>query len=358
MSRVKIVMILSGFPRRSETFALNEVLALEADGMLAAIFATKDGDGTTPQPGSEQLLKQVQILKTGSPTEQAEMVIELLDGRDITGVHGYFAHTPAEVAAMVAKRLGVPYSFSTHAFDARKVPAATLAERARNAACVIACNPDVAGELKQSGATIHLIPHGVDTKRFYPRPLPPAKPVQLLAVGRLMEKKGFDILISACEQLSFPFHLRILGEGPERVRLETAIVAAGLRSNIELGGGITHTELPLAYSSSHILVVPSILDKRGDRDGLPNVVLEAMASGRPVVASDIGAIGSAVYDDLTGILVPPGDTTALARALDLLANNPTLCSKLGQNGRECVEWDFNLGECANRLVNLLKKVYR
>lgn len=358
MSRAKIVIILSGFPRRSETFALNEVLELEARGMLAAIFATKAGDGATPQPGSEQLLERVQILKAGSPAEQAEMVVEHLDGQDITGVHGYFAHTPAEVAALVAKRLGVPYSFSAHALDTRKVPAATLAERAHNAACVIACNPDVAGEFRQSGASIHLIPHGVDTQRFYPRPFPLAKPVHLLAVGRLVEKKGFELLIAASARLSFPFRLRILGEGPERVRLEAAIAAAGLTSRVELGGGITHAGLPLAYSSSHILVVPSILDKRGDRDGLPNVVLEAMASGRPVVASDIGAIRSAIRDGLTGILVPPGDTTALAGALELLANKPTLCSKLGQNGRECVERDFNLGECTNRLVNLLKKVYR
>lgn len=358
MSRVKIVMILSGFPRRSETFALNEVLALEAYGMLAAIFATKAGDGATPQPGSEQLIKRVQILNTGSPAEQAEMVVEHLDGRIITAVHGYFAHTPAEVAALAAKRLGVPYSFSTHALDARKVPAATLAERARNAACVIACNPDVAGELRQSNAAIHLIPHGVDTKRFYPRPFPLAKPVRLLAVGRLVEKKGFDHLITACARLSFPFHLRILGDGPERIGLEGAIAAAGLTSSIELSGGITHAELPLAYSRSHILVVPSILDQRGDRDGLPNVVLEAMASGRPVVASDIGAIRGAISDGLTGILVPPGDTTALAGALELLANNPTLYSMLGQNGRERVERAFNLGECTTRLVNLLKKVYR
>lgn len=95
MSRSQIVMIVSGFPRRSETFALNEVLALEAHGMLAAIFATKPGDGAYPQPGSEELLRRVQILKPGNPEEQAEMVVEHLDGQIITGVHGYFAHTPA-----------------------------------------------------------------------------------------------------------------------------------------------------------------------------------------------------------------------------------------------------------------------
>src|SRR5687767_3733743 len=154
-------MIVSGFPRRSETFALNELRALDDRGMLAAIFATKPGDGAAPHPGSEQLLERVQLLPEVSPAQQAAMVVERLASRAVTGVHGYFAHTPAQVAAQVARRLGVPYGFSVHARDARKLAPGELAERARQAACVIACNADVVRDLPCGSESIHIVPHGV-----------------------------------------------------------------------------------------------------------------------------------------------------------------------------------------------------
>ncbi len=357
MSRSRIVMIVSGFPRRSETFALHELRALDTRGSLAAIFATKPGDGSSLHPDGHQILNKVQLLPAGSPVEQAEMLIDQLDHRALTGVHGYFAHTPAEVASHVAKRLGLPYGFSVHALDARKVPAGALAERARRAACVIACNPDAAAVLSRSGARVDMIPHGVDIDRFRPAPFPPREPVRLLAVGRLVEKKGFHILLKAVSRLSFPFHLRIIGEGPERERLAAAITDADLSARVELCGGMTHTELPDEYAKAHIIVVPSILSGSGDRDGLPNVVLEGMASGRPVVAGDVGAIESAIVDGRTGMLLPPGDPSALASALETLVSVPGLCETLGYAGRRRVERDFELGACTERFCQFLETVY-
>ncbi len=350
-------MIVSGFPRRSETFALHELLALDARGLLAAIFATKPGDGFSLHPDCHKILNKVRILPAGSPAEQAEMLIDSLDHRAVAGVHGYFAHTPAEVAAHVAGRLGVPYGFSVHALDARKVPAAEMAERARRAACVIACNPAAAADLYDSGAKINIIPHGVDADRFRSSPLTLRKPVRLLAVGRLVEKKGFHVLIEAVRRLSFPFHLRIIGEGPERERLTAAIRDADLSARVELCGGMTHAELPDEYAKAHIVVVPSMLSGSGDRDGLPNVVLEAMASGRPIAASDVGAIESAIVDGRTGMLLPPGDPSALAGALETLVREPGLCGKLGHAARQRVERDFDLGACTERLCRFLEAVY-
>ena len=271
MSRSKIVMIVSGFPRRSETFALHELRALDARGSLAAIFATKPGDGSSLHPDCHPIRDKVQLLPAGSPAEQAEILIERLGHGVVTGVHGYFAHTPAEIAFHVAERLGVPYGFSVHALDLRKVPAEALAERARGAACVIACNPDAAAELSRSGARVDIISHGVDTDRFRPTPFPPREPVRLLAVGRLVEKKGFHVLLEAVARLPFPFHLRIIGEGPERERLAAAMTDAGLSDRVALCGGMTHAELPDEYANAHMVIVPSILDRSGDRDGLPNV---------------------------------------------------------------------------------------
>ena len=117
----RIAMIVSGFPRRSETFALGELAALDAAGALAAIFATKPGDGAEPHPAVSRLADRVVMLPAGTASEQAAMVAAHLRGSDVAGVHGYFAHTPAEVAARAAAELRVPYGFSAHARDTRKV---------------------------------------------------------------------------------------------------------------------------------------------------------------------------------------------------------------------------------------------
>src|SRR5436309_2669107 len=178
-----IAVVTSGFPRRSETFLLNELLALDARGALAAVFATKPGDGGPLHPGCRRLLRRVEVLPGGSPSAQAASLLERLGARRVAGVHGYFAHRPAAVAA--------------HAARARV------------------------------GAPSRLLPHGVDTHRFRPRPAPRGVPLRLLAVGRLVEKKGFETLIEAAARLTIPFQLRIVGEGPRRARLARAIAAAG-----------------------------------------------------------------------------------------------------------------------------------
>src|SRR6059058_904479 len=217
-----IAVVTSGFPRRSETFLLNELLALDARGTLAAVFATKAGDGGPLHPGCARLLGRVELLPAGSASTQAARLAERLRGREVTGIHGYFAHRPAAVAAHAARRLGVPYGFSIHARDVRKVAPALLAVRAREAACVVACNGDVAASLAGTGVPVglvRLVPHGVDTLRFRPRPCPPGDRLRLLAVGRLVEKKGFEVLLDAAARLTVPFHLRIVGEGSRRAAL-------------------------------------------------------------------------------------------------------------------------------------------
>jgi glycosyltransferase involved in cell wall biosynthesis len=354
---LRLVMLMSGFPRRSETFALNELLALDRAGCLEAVFATKPGEDGPPQPGAEKVMRKVRVLAPGTPTEQAAEVVERLDGARVDAVHGYFAHVPTEVAANAARRLGVPYGFSVHAVDARKVSRSGLAERARAAACVIACNPDVAGDLRRAGAPVQLMPHGVDLERFRPTPPPPAEVLTILAVGRLVEKKGFPVLLEAAAQLLAPVRVRIVGDGAQREELERRIADLGLTGRVELAGPATHDDLPAEYAAAHIVVVPSIMDASGDRDGLPNVVLEAMSCGRPVVASDVGAVSSAVVDGRTGVLVPPGDAEALAGALEFLVDQPDMRERLGREARARVEADFELNSCTARLRAFLETVY-
>lgn len=353
----KLALIVSGFPRRSETFALNELLALEERGVLACVFATKPGETCAQQPGCERLLDRVQFLPQVGPLEQAAIVAERLERLNIRAIHGYFAHKPAEVAAHAAARLGLPYGFSVHARDARKVAPDDLARRAQRAACVIACNTDVAKSLRGAGAQVELVPHGVDLKRFQAQSKPVADTLRVLAVGRLVEKKGFHHLVAAAARVRSPFNLRIIGDGPERERLSRMIAAYGLQESVTLCGAKTHEELPSEYARAHVLVTPSIQDRTGDRDGLPNVVLEAMASACAVLASDMGAISSAVVQGQTGILVPPGEEQALTSGLELLALKPDLREELGRNARALVERDYEVGRCTERLYQLLEKAY-
>jgi len=357
MSQGKIVMVLSGFPRRSETFAINEIWALEKRGALAGIFATKAGESAATQIVSKALLSRVHVLTEADGARQADEVVRSLDGTTVAGVHGYFAHAPAEVAERVAMQLGTRFGFSIHAKDARKVPREVLSERARKAACVVACNHDVADELRDSGAKVHLMPHGVDLDRFAPRCFPYVGTLQLLAVGRLVEKKGFHILIAAAARLRVPFQLDIVGEGPEEKRLRKLIGKHGLESKIRLCGPKTHEDLPEAYSRAHVLIVPSIVDRTGDRDGLPNVVLEAMACGRPVIASDVGAIGSAVVHGVTGLLTQPGNAESLATAIDQLGEYHSRLQQFGTRARERVQHDYDLRICTERFHDLLRSAY-
>jgi glycosyltransferase involved in cell wall biosynthesis len=354
---MRLVMLMSGFPRWSETFALNELLALDRAGCLEAVFATKPGEPGLAQPGVERLMRKVRVLAPGSPDEQVAEVVERLNGAAVSAVHGYFAHLPTEIAAAVARRLGVPYGFSVHAVDARRVGSSGLAERARDAACVIACNADVAGDLRRAGAPVQLLPHGVDLERFRATPPPASEILSVLAVGRLVDKKGFPVLIEAAARMLAPFHLRIVGDGAQREALARQIAEAGLAGRVELAGPRTHDALPGEYAAAHVVVVPSVADAIGDRDGLPNVVLEAMSCARPVVASDIGAVSSAVIDGRTGVLVPPGDAAALAGALEFLLDQPDFRERLGREARAHVEREFELHSCTSRLRHFLQRAY-
>jgi glycosyltransferase involved in cell wall biosynthesis len=353
----KIAVVVSGWPRVSEVFAQNELLALQRAGMLAGVFATKEGEAGPRQPGIDHLDGDVEQLPDGDVAQQGAALAGRLAGRGVSAVHGYFAHQPAAVAAEAARLLGVPYGFSVHALDARKVARTELAERAAGAAVVVCCNEDVAADVEAAGVRPRRLRHGVDLDQFPYRPAPDNDPLSLLAVGRLVEKKGFDVLIEAMSLLDRPCRLRLVGTGPLEASLRTAIADRGLEDRVELLGRRTHRQLPELYAAADAVVVPSVVDSSGDRDGLPNVVLEAMASGRAVVASDVASIPSAVVDGSTGLLVPPRDPKMLAQALATLVDSPRLRHAMGRAGRDRTERAFALEHCTAAFCRTLEQVY-
>lgn len=350
-----VVVVLSGFPRRSETFALAELAALERAGLLRAAFATKPGDGLPPHPDARRLAGRVTLLPHGEPAAQADAIVRRLKGLPPLAFHGYFAHQPAEVAACAAARLGVPFGFSVHAKDARVVPAARLKARAERARCVVACNTDAQAEIVRLGVTPRLVPHGVNLSRFVPTPLPAS--LEMLAVGRLVQKKGFHVLLRALAGTSAPWSLRVVGDGPEAPGLRLLAEQLGVAARVTWLGSRSHAELPALYAGARVVAVPSIVDEAGDRDGLPNVVLEAMAAERAVVATRAGAIEAAVVDGETGLLVPPGDASALAVALDTLAAREDLSRRLAARGRRLVEARYDVTVCARHFADTLAAAY-
>ena len=355
MSGPQLAVIVSGFPRHSETFALTEVNALADAGMLAALFCTKPGDAHVCQPAARRLLGRVHLLDGDGAAQVEHAACHLVDV-EVSGIHAYFAHRPAEIASDLADALGVPFGFSVHARDARKVTREHLFDRARRAACVVACNPDVAGDFDGSGARVTLVPHGVDLRRFSPRRRD-ATEFRMLAVGRLVPKKGFHVLLDALAPLPGRWRLRIIGDGPDKDHLVAQAHALGLGDRVTFSGVVTHETLAAEYHDADVVVVPSIRDATGDRDGLPNVVLEAMASSITVVATTAGAITSAVRDGVTGVVVPAGDSAALTTALVRLASRPAERRRLADAARRVVEREFDATMCASRFESVLREAY-
>lgn len=353
----RVAVVMSGWPRISEVFAQNELLAMERTGMLAGVFATKAGEPGPGQPGIAELERRVELLREGDVEEQGAALAHRLAGRGVHAVHGYFAHHPTDVAAAAARRLGIPYGFSVHALDARRVSPASMGERAAGAAVVVCCNDDAAADVLAAGHRPELLRHGVDLTRFPATPPSGARPVSLLAVGRLVEKKGFEVLLEALTIVDRPWRLRLVGDGPLHADLAGRVSERGLSDRVDLLGRRTHADLPALFAAADLVVVPSVIDRTGDRDGLPNVVLEAMASGRPVVASDVAAIPSAVSDGVTGRLVPSRNPALLAAAITGLVDSPELRAAMGRAGRAVAVRDFALDRCTDAFCRTLEKAY-
>jgi glycosyltransferase involved in cell wall biosynthesis len=235
-----------------------------------------------------------------------------------------------------------------------------MARRAGGARGVITCNTESARQLRAAGAQPWLVPHGVDVSRFSPglHSVDPRGVPRVLAVGRLVEKKGFDVLLRAFAGLDRGrATLRLVGAGPQEAALRALVDAHGLSGEVELAGTRTHRDLPGEYRAADVVVVPSVVDSAGDQDGLPNVLLEAMASGAAVVASDVAAVGDAVAHGVSGLLVPPGDVAALAAAITTVLGDPALRGRLGAAARRTAVDRFDLDRCGAALCRRMEELY-
>ncbi len=273
------------------------------------------------------------------------IALRVLEHKNIQHLHGHFCHGATTMTMLASHLTGIPYSFTAHAKDIyvpKLNPGGLLQTKIERAEFVTTCtdyNGQFLRSLSPQGTPIYTLYHGLDTKLFTPPPKEkePIGVPNILSVGRFVEKKGFPYLIDACRILKhkgLSFKCRIIGQKDEESELVANMIQEfGLEDTVTIEGGMTQDELKEAYAGSAIFALPCFIVDSGDRDGIPNVLAEAMASGRAVVSTNISGIPEIVEHEVNGLLVPQKNAVALAKALEQLLQNPDLRAELGQAAR-------------------------
>jgi glycosyltransferase involved in cell wall biosynthesis len=401
-----VAYLTKRFPRLSETFILDEILGLEAAGVPLRLYSIADPLEDHVQPDVARVASPIAYLRhhglrgalrdlgavlaahvslvASRPRRYAAVVGEVLRSNDrrtaarhfvyagrlavsverdhARHLHAAFAHTPASIVRYTHLLTGLPFSFGAHAKDLYLSDPVNLATRTTEARFVVVCSQSAAralAELAGPRARIVLAYHGVDSNRFAPPEIhdPGTGALRILAVGRLVAKKGYPVLLQAVSHLAaegIPVRCEIIGGGELADKLTAHLQRLDLAGIVTLSGARTHQQIAQAYRHADVFVQASVVLPDGDRDGIPNSLLEAMASGLAVVASRVAGIPEIVTDALTGLLVAPADADALAAALRRLAHDSTLRAALGAAARGHVATHLDRHVCAQQTAALFE----
>lgn len=292
------------------------------------------------------------------------IALAVLESGRIRHLHAHFCHGATEVAMLASRMCGVPFSFTAHAKDIYRQdmnPGDLLPLKLRRARFAVTCtraNQTYLDRLRPPQTPLHAIYHGLDLSRFVPSEHSVKSDVPLiLSVGRLVEKKGFHFLIEACRALKdrgHEFHCQIIGgAGTEQDKLKNLIAALKLEQTVTLQPAMTQEELVAVYERATIFALPCQVLADGDRDGIPNVLVEAMAMKLPVVSTPVSGIPELIENGVNGMLVSSQDSAGLAAALETLLNDAELRTRLGETARQTVCRDFDI----QQNVLALKKLF-
>ena len=286
-------------------------------------------------------------------------------------VHVHFANRAAHTALFLKEISGIPFSVTAHGQDFMKdLGSDDLLREICAAAEFVAAETDYSRDLLRqrcpnSAAKIQRVYNGIDLERFpegastergdysSPKTIP-----RIVSVGRLVAFKGFDDLIDACAELArrrIDFVCDIIGDGPLRETLQAKIEQLDLSSRVNLLGSLSQGAVLEKLQAADIFALASTTDAQGATDVFPTVILEAMASARPVVSTRLAGIPELVVDGQTGMLVPPGDSTALAQALEQLLRDPELRLRFGHAGRARIEQHFRIEQTVAPLIEMLRR---
>ena len=274
-------------------------------------------------------------------------------------VHAEFAGHPATVAWLMQRFGGPSYSVSCRAHDIFRTQS-LLSEKLGEASAVRSVSAYGRAFLKERVPVlrereIHVIHSSVDLARIERAPVPGEGPFRILFVGALEAKKGVEHLLSALARASArlgDWECELAGDGPLRAALEAQAEALGIAGRVRFHGACDFEAVTAAYRRASVCVAPSVIGPGGRQEGIPNVMIEAMAFERPAVSTPISGIPELIEDGVSGLLVPPGDAGALAEALVRLRSDPDFAAALARRGRAVVEARFDLSVNAARQMRL------
>ncbi len=393
-----MAFVLKGYPRLSETFVAQEILALEQRGLPIDIWSLRHPTDGASHPVHAEISAPVTYLPEYLRDEPERVraawatcctwptwaaTIALFDAdyrRDptvnrvrrfgqavvlaaelpagVTRLHAHFLHTPASVTRYAAKLKQLPWSVSAHAKDIWTSPEWEKREKLADCDFAVTCtatNADHLSALAPPGR-VERVYHGLDLGRFPPPPVRQATGTvpTILSVGRAVTKKGYPVLLDALARLTVPWRFVHVGGGEQMDALRRQAHDLGIADRIDWRGPQPQQAVIAACRQADLFVLASRIADDGDRDGLPNVLVEAQSQNLPVVATNVSAIPELVQDGVNGLLVPPDDATAMADALQIMLSDAAMRRDMGAAGARRVRTEFDLDNCIDRLAGKLR----
>ncbi len=402
-----VTFVLKGYPRLSETFIAQEILGLEKAGLNIRIVAMRRPTDVFTHPVHREIKASVEYL----PEYLHQEPIRVLKGlaaaickprfiaafftflndlrrdfsrnrlrrfgqalvlanelpADTQALHAHFIHTPASVCRYASILAGLPWSCSAHAKDIWTTPDQDLRDKLMSVRWAVTCTltgQTALNRLAPANKPVHLQYHGFDRSRFPPLRISGSdhdgsteqRSVRLLAVGRAVEKKGFDLLLDALSELPPSLHwsLKLIGGGERLGNLRAQAEQLGLASHIEFAGAQPQEQVLEAYKWADIFVLPCRVSADGDRDGLPNVIVEAMSQSLAILSTFVSAVPELVENGRNGLLVAENDSKALRLALEQLIINPAMRKKIGKAAAHKVHQKMGHEQGISALMNLFE----
>lgn len=401
LSGLRLAVVLKGYPRLSETFIAQEIEGLEKAGAELNLISLRHPTDPYRHPVHERIKAPVNYLPEYLYQEPGRVLRAWLKVRRLPGyrrayqvwrqdlardrtsnrvrrfgqamvmaaelgtdqdlIYAHFIHTPCSVARYAAIMTGQEFAISAHAKDIYTSPDWELSEKLDDAKWTVTCTAGNVSHLRERSEQpekVHLVYHGLDLAEMPKSDAAEgAGPLRLMTVGRAVKKKGLDTILEALAQLpaDIDWHWDHVGGGDELADLKSLGTKLGLDDRITWHGPKPRAEIVKLYQVADLFLLASRITGSGDRDGLPNVLMEAASQGVPALGTNVGAIPEFITDGETGRLVEPNDPAAFAQVITELARDPAAREEMGAKVLRHLETAFTFDHCLSPLLELMQE---